>query len=193
MAKRRETRNRLLEAAAGLFQRRGYHGAGINSVIEKAAAPTGSLYFHFPGGKQELAAAAVDLAGERITAAIEHSAARDGSAAVRGYLGGLAAMLEESDWQCGCPIATVTLDVASESEQVRASCANAYSSWREAIAVGLAAAGTDRRIADDEALLALAATQGALILARAWQTTEPLDVVGEQLERLIPPLGNHDS
>ena len=182
---RGRTKASLVEAAGRLFRSRGYHGVGVSAVVADAGAPAGSLYFHFPGGKQQLAAAAVALAGERVSGALRASAGEEPRVALHSYLRGLGEELERSGWECGCPIATVTLDVASASTEVRSSCAEAYGSWRDALADGLLEAGVDARAADERATTILAATQGALILARAWQTTEPLEVVASQLESLV--------
>jgi TetR/AcrR family transcriptional repressor of lmrAB and yxaGH operons len=189
MSTRGRTKATLIEAASRLFRSRGYHGVGVNAVIAEAGAPAGSLYFHFPGGKQQLAAAAVRLAGERISAAIRTAATEDPRIALHEYFRGLGAELQRSGWESGCPIATVTLDVASDSPEVQASCADAYGTWRDALADGLRKAGVDDRLAEERAITLLAATQGALILARAWQTTEPLEVVASQLEGLVPAGG----
>ena len=49
------TRERILYATAELFRRQGYSGTGLKQVVGEAQAPFGSLYHHFPGGKQQLA------------------------------------------------------------------------------------------------------------------------------------------
>ena len=48
------TKQRILYAAAELFRRRGYSGTGLKQISEESRAPFGSLYHHFPGGKEEL-------------------------------------------------------------------------------------------------------------------------------------------
>lgn len=48
-------------SAAGLvFEEKGYAGAAINEIIELAGTTKGGFYFHFPGGRHELAAAILD-------------------------------------------------------------------------------------------------------------------------------------
>ena len=50
-----DTRVRLIETTARLLQHRGYHGTSLSDILEASGAPRGSLYFHFPGGKDQLA------------------------------------------------------------------------------------------------------------------------------------------
>ena len=40
---------------ARLFREHGYVGTALSDVVTESAAPRGSMYFHFPGGKEELA------------------------------------------------------------------------------------------------------------------------------------------
>ena len=57
------SRAALLDSAALLFRRQGYAATGVNQILESADVKAGSLYHHFPDGKQELAAAVVDIVG----------------------------------------------------------------------------------------------------------------------------------
>ena len=45
----------MITAARRLFREHGYMGTALSDVIAESAAPRGSMYFHFPGGKEELA------------------------------------------------------------------------------------------------------------------------------------------
>src|SRR3712207_744762 len=104
-----ETRGRAIETAADLFRRQGYAATGVAQVIEESATPKGSFYFNFPGGKEELGTEALRLGGSQLRAGIAALAQRieDPAAFVRALADGLAAGLEESDFEQGCPIATV--------------------------------------------------------------------------------------
>src|SRR5258708_24208650 len=62
-----DSRTRMLETTAKLLQLRGYHGTGLNEILAESGAPRGSLYFHFPGGKDQLVLEATRLSVERIT------------------------------------------------------------------------------------------------------------------------------
>ena len=76
MVRRTDTRQRMLDTAADLFQSQGYHATGLTQLTTAGGAPKGSLYFHFPGGKEQLAAEAVQLSSERTGALLEGDPAR---------------------------------------------------------------------------------------------------------------------
>ena len=53
------TRERIVEASAELFRRQGYTATGVKQIVTAARAPFGSIYHHFPGGKEQLGAEAI--------------------------------------------------------------------------------------------------------------------------------------
>ncbi len=69
------TRSRLSASMLELIQTSGYSGTGLNAVIDHAGAPKGSVYFHFPDGKEGLGVAAVDLAAAQFAQLIAEAAA----------------------------------------------------------------------------------------------------------------------
>ncbi len=181
------TRARLTAAAAALMQRQGYHATGLAQIVEESGAPRGSLYFHFPGGKEELAVAALRDAGAtwrtRIEAAID--GATDLGAAVVAVCALFADELAASDWQLGCPLATVALEATTASEPVRLTCAEHFAGWEASIAARLTASGVAEDPARRMATFALATIEGALMLARVERSPRPLEIVGDGLRVLI--------
>jgi AcrR family transcriptional regulator len=65
---RQQTRERLLDAAAEVFNRLGYHGASLEAVAEAAGYTKGAVYSNF-ATKGELFAALLDRSSERRFAA----------------------------------------------------------------------------------------------------------------------------
>ncbi|MFI6428768.1 TetR/AcrR family transcriptional regulator [Rhodococcus oryzae] len=187
MAARGETRAQVLATARILFSRQGYHATGINQVLAEADAPKGSLYFHFPGGKEELAAEAVGLGanelGQVIDAVIEDSP--DPAAAIRTMAELLASRLEASDFLDGCPIATVALDASSDSAAVRDACCAGYDQWLTSIANYLARFGMSVDTASELALVALSSLEGALLLARTQRDATPVRRVADRVATLV--------
>jgi AcrR family transcriptional regulator len=75
------TRQHILDVAGQLFRRGGHHGTGLSKVLARADAPKGSLYFHFPGGKEQLAVEAVTASG--VDLGLHLGAAMDDAASPR--------------------------------------------------------------------------------------------------------------
>jgi AcrR family transcriptional regulator len=176
-----ETRERIIDVSAELLRRQGYAGTGIKQIVAAAKAPFGSIYHHFPGGKEELGAAAIRRSGalyEELIPAV-FDPAPDLVSAVRLFFAGAAAHLEDSEYEDACPIATVALEVSSTSEPLRQACADVFEGW---IAAGLprfTAGGLDEATSRELVIAMIAALEGAFVLARATQSTEALHVAGE--------------
>ena len=93
-----------METAALLFRRQGYAATGVNQILETAGVKAGSMYHHFPNGKQELAAAVVDAVGGGIEQQLRGFLADETPVAdiVDGWIDLLAAALA-GDQRDGCP------------------------------------------------------------------------------------------
>lgn len=172
----------MLETAAELFRTQGYHATGLNQLVSAGGAPKGSLYFHFPGGKEQLAAEALAVSGARLCTLLDGllRTAPDACVAIESVVDAIAQELVDSDFQRGCPVATVALDAAA-SEPIRQSCASSYTSWREAIADYLTAQGLDADRAASLATVVLASIEGGLLLAKTHRDITHLRAVGEHL------------
>jgi TetR/AcrR family transcriptional repressor of lmrAB and yxaGH operons len=181
------SRDAFIAATGRLLRRQGYGATGVNEIVAESGAPKGSLYFHFPGGKEELALAAMLREGGKLRAAIASvmGSSDDPGVALGRLVDALAVGLESSGYQDGCPIATVTLEAAARSEAVQKAAAAVFDSWIEAVEQRLLAAGLDASTARRRAVLALAAIEGALLLARARRDLEPLAAVREELVALL--------
>jgi AcrR family transcriptional regulator len=173
------TRDRILFATAELFRRQGYNGTGLKQVVVAADAPFGSLYHHYPGGKQELGEAVIHSAGAffqaLVTAVYDEGATTEAS--VRAVFAGAAETLEATDYEDACPIATVALEVASTDDRLRQATAAVFERWTEAVAERLG----DR----DRALAIIAALEGAFILCRASRSTEAMHAAGQMAAALV--------
>jgi TetR/AcrR family transcriptional repressor of lmrAB and yxaGH operons len=180
------TREAFVETTGQLLRRQGYAGTGLNEIVARSGAPKGSLYFHFPGGKEQLAVAAMQRTGEQLRAAmagILGSSDELGDALAR-LIDALAEGLERSGYRDGCPIATITLEAAGDSEPVRAAAAMTFASWLDVLQARLRRAGLSPSEATQRALLVLSSIEGALILARASRDRAPLTAIREELHSL---------
>ncbi|TDC06096.1 TetR/AcrR family transcriptional regulator [Nonomuraea longispora] len=182
-----QTSARLAEAMLDLVQRHGYSGTGLNTVLQHAGAPKGSLYFHFPQGKEELGEKAVELAARQFRSLVTDQALASASPieVVRRVIDTLADLFTDSDFQLGCPVSVVTLEMGAQSERLREACANAFESWIAPVTDQLVAHGRPRPAARATATAVVSMVEGALILSRAQRSTEPLSCAAEALAVLL--------
>ncbi len=161
------SRAALIDSASTLFRRQGYAATGMNQILEEAGVKAGSLYHHFPGGKQELAAAVVEAAGAQIERVLRAALSEDVAVpdVVDRWLDILAAGLA-ADCRDGCPVEPIATESVHASELVRRAAARAFDSWCAAIADRLREDGWDDDRADETALAIVAVIEGALMLAR---------------------------
>lgn len=176
----------MLRTAAGLFRSQGFHATGLNQVLAEGGAPKGSLYFHFPGGKDQLAVEAVALGAaalrERMRALLAE--ATDAVSGVDSMVEALVSEQTRCDFSLGCPIGTMAQNTVG-NETIRAACAEAFQSWLRVIEDFLVAHGISSDVAPGLATTALAAIEGAQLLARSQKDVAPLRAVGGYLRELI--------
>src|SRR5688572_26885049 len=143
----KDTRTRMIETTARLLQHRGYYGTSLSDILEASGAPRGSLYFHFPGGKDQLVLEATRAAVAEATHALEQTlaAAADPAEAVRLYVGACADLMRETDYTFGCPVAPVILDATGGRPELAEICRQAFEEWNRMLETAFAAAGIARR------------------------------------------------
>jgi TetR/AcrR family transcriptional repressor of lmrAB and yxaGH operons len=180
-------RTRLVAAAAKLFQEKGYAATGLSEILTAAAAPKGSMYHHFPGGKAELGAAAMTAAGARMAGSLQACRAQTETAegAIRAYGELLAGWLEQSDFTRGCPVATVALEEAPGSGLVAIAARDALAATEAALKEILVADGLPEPVAKRRAGHGLAALEGALILARLSRDADPVRDAADDVASLV--------
>jgi TetR/AcrR family transcriptional repressor of lmrAB and yxaGH operons len=180
-------RDQIIETTCELLELQGYHATGLNQIIKESGSPKGSLYHYFPGGKEELAAEAVQRVGEAVLQRIRYNLAAvdDPVDAIRGFILMVAQNVELSGFRAGGPITTVALETASSSGQLRAVCASIYDQWQGAFAEKLANSGTPIARARRLAVLITAAIEGGIILCRTHRSREPLEQAAHEIGWLI--------
>ena len=183
MARRTDSRSRMIAAAAELFCQRGYHATTFSDVVRDSGAPRGSTYFHFPGGKAELAREAIARAGDELEEMVAQAArhAGDPASLVRALAQIMAGRLERSGYQSGCPIAAMVLELAPHDEEFSAAFDTVFARWRAALVTRFEPLGISPSRASALADLTMSAIEGALVLSRAARSTQPFTTTTEAL------------
>ncbi len=180
------SRQRIERVAADILARDGYNGMGLKALSQASSLPYGSIYHHFPGGKEDIAVAAIRTRGVWIAGLIEQGFAKGVTRpAMRAMFAFMADRLERSEWLDGCAIGTPALDGSSDSARIRAACDAAFTSMIDPIATALARMGLSRGGARDLATTIMATYEGAMMLARVQQSRAPMKAAAESMIRLV--------
>ncbi|MCZ8102128.1 MAG: TetR/AcrR family transcriptional regulator, partial [Burkholderiales bacterium] len=169
------------------LRRRGYHGAALNDVVAESGAPRGSLYHHFPEGKDAIGAAAVRLVGVGVTRALapRGSVAPGGREAIGVIASQLSEGLQRSGFDEGCPVVGAAMGLGPETPLTREACAEAFGAWTDALAAVYREGGVEASRAVPLARLSIAALEGAVGLCRAQRSIEPMRQVAAELGALL--------
>jgi AcrR family transcriptional regulator len=176
-------RQRMIESAMILVAEQGVDSTSFSQVIEHSGAPRGSIYHHFPGGKAQLMEEATRHGGDLIANGL--SAAReqeDPVAAVDSVVDFWRSAMRSSDYAVGCPVVAATVEGAPG---ISAAANEAFQRWQELHRETLQRAGVPEERARSVATLLVAAIEGAVVLARAQASSEPLERVVDELHALL--------
>ena len=179
-------RERLLAGAATLTRSRGVGGTTVAELLAESGVARRSLYVNFPGGRDEVIAAATEQSGAELTDALLQLFTESGDilAAMDAYLAATAADLVASDYTAGCPIVAAALG-GTEVPLARDAAGRIFGQWQTLLAGALELSGVPAERAPGLAMLILSSAEGATAMAIAQRSTEPLDQVGVLLRSLV--------
>lgn len=175
----------MLIGAAEVLRERGAAGVTIDEVLQRSGAPRGSVYYHFPEGRSQIVAEALEYAGESITSLIDEAAANGGRYLVDHFVDFWDRVLAESDFTAGCPVVAAAIGSAEDGPQLTSVAGAIFGHWREALTRAFEVDGCEQSEAASLAITSIAALEGAVVLCRATRDPDPLRQVHTQLEFLF--------
>jgi AcrR family transcriptional regulator len=175
----------MLMSAAQVMRERGAAGVTIDEVLARSGAPRGSVYYHFPGGRNQILAEALRWAGDAITESIDSAADRGALALVHGFTKFWERALQESDYGAGCPVVAAAIGSDADETQLAAIASEIFERWRDALARAFVSDGFEAAEAQSLAVTCIASLEGAVVLCRSLRNAEPLRQVETQMEFLI--------
>lgn len=167
------TRERMISTAMTLFRREGYQATSWRRLVEQAGTPWGSAYHHFPGGKEQLAVAAIELGTAVVAKTVRRAFERNDTVedAVAWWYRKAGEALAADDYRGGCPLATITLEMAHASPAITKACQDAFAAWHKLLVELLG----DVEDPEDVATAIMNNLEGALLVSRVHRSPEPLE------------------
>ena len=174
-----DVRKRMVEGAVLLLAKHGLPGTSFADVLALTGAPRGSIYHHFPDGKDQLVGSAVELAGARANTLLDSKAGESAVAVAEFFLGMWRSVLTRGRYEVGCAVLAVA--VGTDSPELLDQTAAVFRGWRRSLAGLLEQGGLPATDAARFAALLIASSEGAVVLSRAERSMEPFDLVAGQL------------
>jgi len=181
-----DTKARIIETATALFQQKGYKGVGLNEILKECKITKGSLYHHFPNGKEELLLACLQSMKETITTEVEdiYKEIPNALEATKKMIDRLVSEYDREGTIAGYTFSSMVSEMASLNEPVRNACSSLYKKIQEILSNRLIEDGFSKGKADSLALAVIACIEGALMLCLTQQSSEPLIIVSQVLPNL---------
>lgn len=180
MGKRTDAKQKMVQAAKQLIRQRGYNATAFSDVLELSGTSRGSVYFHFPGGKTQLAIEAAEAHAFEQVEVIDRAAGQATSAGqlIELYVDlGRDGMIA-SDYGRGCGVAPlITEGAAQDSVEIAETGRRAFSEMTDRLAFHFVAFGVERAPARVLADAVIAGIEGAMITSRALRSPTPYESV----------------
>jgi TetR/AcrR family transcriptional repressor of nem operon len=174
-------RENLLNQGVSLLMQQGYHGTGLQEILDAVQIPKGSFYNYF-GSKENFGAAVIEYYIAPYIEQISYYLAQDSDAlsALLRYFNESIAELERTDFKGGCLLGNLIGEIGDSSEVCRVALQTTLNRYRDVLQLGISMAqrqGTLRtdKSAREMADLLVNTWQGALLRMKVEQSTAPLE------------------
>lgn len=136
------------------------------------------MYYHFPGGRDELLLTAVRQAGESITELINHSAKKgDPLASLRLFVAMWKRILARTNYEAGCAVVAQAIDNRDDRPEIGGEIREIFTRWEASFTDLLIANNIPGERARRLSTVTIASIEGAVILCRVHHSPQPLDDV----------------
>lgn len=161
----------LAERAAETFRAYGFEGTSLNRLAEAAGLEKASLYYRYPGGKDEIAVAAAGHVAKWFEQNVFQPLRSAGSPAWRVRV--VAKRLHEFYGDGTKPCMLDTLSLRGGTPELQAALRGALRAWLSCFTAIAEECGMRRELAGRRAEQAVINIEGALILARVLGNNKP--------------------
>jgi AcrR family transcriptional regulator len=180
-------RNRVLDAAAALFQARGYHATGTREILKATGLSSGAFHHHFPT-KESLALAVIS---DRVAPTVRETwidpirEARSVKTAVLKVFAAIIRGIDRRGAVFGCPLNNLAMELSFSNPQFRDALRAIFIEWQGALAARLAitpgGAHLDKKGNASAAAFVVSTYSGAMNLAKVTQSATPLRIAAKSL------------
>src|SRR5258708_40132344 len=125
----RDSREQMIEGGIQLRATKGLQATFFSEVLGLTGEPRGSIYHHFPKGKNELIAAALDVTSQRTLQRLETKRGESARVITEFFLDLWRKLLVYSEFRAGCSVLAVT--IAADSDELRQKAGTIFEDWQK--------------------------------------------------------------
>lgn len=187
MSEKESSKSKLIKTASRLFQLQGYHATGLNQIIKESGSPKGSLYYHFPDGKEQLALESLQTTAKFVSNNILEGLQKssDPVQAIKNFIEEMADRFEKEGCNDGVPIASIALETSLISEPLRNACQSTYKTFQHIFTQKLISSGYEESIAGELGIVINSMIEGAFLISFTMGNSESLRLVAKQIPVLL--------
>ncbi|MGX1433693.1 TetR/AcrR family transcriptional regulator, lmrAB and yxaGH operons repressor [Cytobacillus horneckiae] len=187
MSSKNDSRENILSAATRLFHIQGYHATGLNQILKESGAPKGSLYYHFPNGKEQLAIEAVNMMARLIEGELrEHfSLFDDPVQCIQYHIQFIAKKFDDIENLKSLPVGLMAAETSLFSEPLRTACLSAFEGWEKLYCDKLIQQGYEDTFAKEISTVINSMIEGAITRSLANKNGAPLYLAAESIQLLL--------
>jgi AcrR family transcriptional regulator len=176
----------MVSAGEDLLSQRGY-GVTMLDVIERAEAPRGSIYYHFPNGKLELAIEVADKVRREVDDLVTYHSRKIAQPIpfLQKLVDHHRKRLVNSGYELGCPLMGIITSGDVESPALQEAINQAFVVWIGSISRELVAKGLTEAQAGQLASLLVSGVEGCIVVARAKQNGTPFAEFSKSIPLLV--------
>jgi TetR/AcrR family transcriptional regulator, lmrAB and yxaGH operons repressor len=187
MSEKESSKDKLIKTASRLFQLQGYHATGLNQITKESEAPKGSLYYHFPDGKEQLALEALQMTtkfvSDQLADGLQKSS--DPVVAIQNLINDMANRFEIEGCKGGVPVASIALETSLISERLRNACQSAYGTFQDAFSQKLISSGFEEARAKELGIVINSMVEGAFLVSFTMGSSRPLRLAAKQIPVIL--------
>ncbi|MFB9758667.1 MULTISPECIES: TetR/AcrR family transcriptional regulator [Bacillaceae] len=184
---KRETRDKIIKTASRLFQLQGYHATGLNQILTESETPKGSLYYHFPNGKEQLAIEAVNNMKDFVQAKTEKifKEIAEPDKAIQFSITEVAKEFNKVEDITGFPVGLLAAETALMSEPLRKACQQAFETWEDTYTKKLIQGGFPEETAKELGMVINSMIEGGILRSLTNKDSTPLLLIAKQIPILL--------
>lgn len=187
MKNKTDSREKILTAAAMLFQIKGYNATGLNEILKESDSPKGSLYYYFPGGKEELALEAIKLASEAIQNRLQHTLNEYSNPieAIQSVIKNIMEDLKNDGKLKDISLSLIALETYLSIEPLRKACESAFLDIQNVYTKKLIESGFSNETAQELGIFMQVMIEGAITISVTEKNPNALLTVSKQIGILL--------